>query len=183
MNIKCSVFIACSIDGYIAGSDGDISWLENPDYAAAKPPGLSYDDFISTVDGIVMGRNTFEKALTFGFWPYEDIPVFVLTGRELIIPEYLNGKIYKESGRPKEIIDRLTGKGLKHLYVDGGITIQNFLNSGLIDELTITIIPILLGEGIPLFSKTMPTNLQLVDTNSASNGFVQVRYKVNNQQI
>lgn len=181
MGIKCSVFIATSVDGYIAGPKGDISWLENPDYASTKPPGLSYDDFISTVDGIVMGRNTFEKVLTFGSWPYEKTPVFVLTSRKLKIPDHLNGKVYIESGPPTEVAERLARKSKKHLYIDGGVTIQRFLNSGLIDELTITIIPVLLGEGIPLFSKSIPNQLRLMDTKSASNGFVQIRYRVNNQ--
>jgi dihydrofolate reductase len=183
MNLKCSVFIATSFDGFIAGLKGDISWLENPDYASTEPPGLSYDDFINTVDGIVMGRNTFEKVLTFGFWPYEKTPVFVLTSRKLKIPDHLNGKVHIESGPPQEIVLRLAKKGKKHLYIDGGVTIQRFFNDGLISELTITIVPVLLGEGIPLFSKSLPKQLRLMDTKSASNGFVQVRYRVNNQSL
>lgn len=179
MSTTCSVYIAASLDGYIAGPDGDISWLENPEYASGGTPGLSYDEFISTVDTIVMGRNTFEKVLTFGFWPYEGTDVFVLTGRELTLPEKLAGKVFHESGPPKEVVARLSEEGKKHLYIDGGITIQRFLNDGLIDELTITIIPVLLGDGIPLFGNTgAKRELQMIETNSSSNGFVQVRYSI-----
>ena len=91
--IKCSVYIAASIDGFIARTDGDIEWLHNPEYESNEKLGLTYEDFIETVDAIVMGRNTFEKVLTFGFWPYEETPVIVLTGRELHIPDNLHGKV------------------------------------------------------------------------------------------
>lgn len=177
MSTTCSVYIATSLDGYIAGPDGDISWLENPEYADGGTPGQSYDAFISTVDAIVMGRNTFEKVLTFGFWPYEGTDVFVLSGRTLPIPKELSGNVFHENGSPEEITKRLANRGKKHLYIDGGVTIQQFLKAGLIDEFTITIIPVLLGEGIPLFGNSEArTKLNLIEVNSASNGFVQVRY-------
>ncbi|MCC5940678.1 MAG: dihydrofolate reductase [Balneolaceae bacterium] len=181
MNTTCYVYIAASLDGFIAGPDGDISWLEKPEYHEGGTPGLSYEEFIKTIDCIVMGRNTFEKVLTFGFWPYKEIPVTVLTTRNLSIPDDFNGNVEATSGSPAEVLQELAEKGKYHLYIDGGVTIQQFLKAGLIDEITITIIPIILGEGIPLFDiNENQTDLKLIDANSSSNGFVQVRYKVEN---
>lgn len=179
MDVKCSVYIAASVDGFIARGDGDISWLERPEYASAGVPGLTYIDFISTVDVIVMGRNTFEKVLTFGFWPYEDIPVTVLTSRTLNLPYELQEKVSAMHGTPDEIVSRLAADGKKHLYIDGGATIQRFLNDGLIDEMIITTIPVLLGDGIPLFGKTgRDIHLVLKEVSHSANGFVQNRYSV-----
>ncbi|HYD96560.1 MAG TPA: dihydrofolate reductase family protein [Noviherbaspirillum sp.] len=177
--MKCSVYIAASVDGFIARPDGDIEWLHHPDYAEAKLNGLSYDDFISTVDGIVMGRYTFEKALSFGFWPYEGKPVIVLSSRGVAIPGELEGKVSLCSGSPDEIVEKLGTQGFNHLYIDGGITIQRFLNTGLINELTITRIPILLGRGIPLFHHgEKEQTLRLISADVSENGFVQERYEV-----
>lgn len=176
---KCSVFIAASMDGFIAKPDGDVSWLDLPEYAISPPPGLSYEDFIETVDCIVMGRHTFEKVLTFGEWPYKNIPVMVLTGKAMELPAYLNGKAFTGSGTPEEIVASLSSEGKHHLYIDGGVTIQRFLQAGLIDELTITRIPVLLGEGISLFGHLgKEVLLKHIETSSAANGFVQNRYQV-----
>jgi dihydrofolate reductase len=177
--MKCSVFIATSLDGYIAGPDGDISWLEKPEYKSSPFPGLSYDDFISTVDAIIMGRNTFEKVLTFGFWPYDSTTIYVLSSRKLTIPEHLREKAFHINESPQNLVNQLSEKGLKQLYIDGGITIQRFLSAGLIDEITITIVPVILGSGIPLFGNTDQKNdLQLNEVDRESNGFVQLRYSV-----
>ncbi len=142
--IKCSVYIAASVGGFIARPDGDIEWLHNPEYESNEKFGLTYDEFISTVDAIVMGRNTYEKVLTFGFWPYEATPVVVLTNRRLTIPEHLQEKVRVEKGNPIKVVSELASERKKHLYIDGGKTIQRFLQAQLIDEITITWIPILL---------------------------------------
>jgi dihydrofolate reductase len=179
MTIKCSVYIAVSVDGFIARPDGDIEWLHKPEYSPSAFDGLGYDDFISTVDTIVMGRNTFEKALSFGEWPYKEMPVLVLSSRPLEIPLQLEGKVRVDSGRPEDIVARLQSEGKRHLYVDGGATIQRFLQAGLIHEITITLIPVLLGGGIPLFgSSGDEVPLQLIAATSSGNGFVQIRYAV-----
>jgi dihydrofolate reductase len=179
VNIKCSVYIAASVDGFIAKPDGDISWLQRPEYSAAKMKGVRYEDFISTVDALVMGRNSFEKVLSFDVWPYERIPVVVLTSRKLDVPKRLEGKIRIESGDPKELASRLEGEGKKHLYIDGGATIQRFLRAGLIQEITITRVPLLLGAGISLFgSLGVEVSLRLLEATSSDNGFVQERYEV-----
>lgn len=179
MSIKCSVYIATSVDGFIAKPNGDIEWLQRPEYSGAALEGLSYDDFISTVDALVMGRNTFDKVLSFGSWPYEGIPVVVLSSRELDMPQHLKGAVRAESGTPAELVSMLESEGRQHLYIDGGVTIQRFLQAGLIHEITITRIPVLLGAGIPLFgSLGIEVPLRLVAATSSDNGFVQVRYEV-----
>ncbi|MBI5430727.1 MAG: dihydrofolate reductase [Nitrosomonadales bacterium] len=179
MNIKCSVYIAASIDGYIARAGNDIDWLARPEYSGSNLNGLNYNDFISSVDALVMGRNTFEKALTFGDWPYEGTDVIVLSSRTIKIPDHLHGKVRGDSGAPEAIVRRLAAEGKRHVYVDGGITIQRFLTARLIHEITITHIPILLGGGIPLFGRMdIEQPLRLIDATASENGLVQLRYEV-----
>jgi dihydrofolate reductase len=179
VDIRCSVFVATSVDGFIARPGGDIEWLDRPEYAASDPKGLSYDAFIATVDGLVMGRNTFEKVLTFGSWPYEGIPVVVLSSRRLDVPAHLQGRVRMDSGAPEALVAQLASEGKRHLYIDGGMTIQRFLQARLIREITITRIPILLGDGIPLFGAIgIELPLRLVEATASDNGFVQVRYSV-----
>lgn len=179
MTIKCSVYIAASVDGFIATLDGGIEWLEKPEYSSAPMEGLSYDEFISTVDALVMGRNTFEKVLTFEAWPYEGMPVVVLSSTDLAIPEHLRDAVRHESGEPNEIVERLAKADMRHLYIDGGVTIQRFLKDKLINELTITRIPVLLGAGLPLFGGAGPEQkLKLAHVTASDNGFVQERYIV-----
>jgi dihydrofolate reductase len=144
------VYIATSLDGFIATVDGGIDWLNeipNPDQSD-----YGYAEFISGIDALVMGRGTFEKVLTFGDWPY-DIPVFVLSNRLTTAPEHLTDKVEIVKGKISEVINILNQRGYSNLYIDGGKVIQSFLREDLIDELIITRIPILLGDGIPLFGK------------------------------
>ena len=175
MTAKISVYIATSTDGFIARRNGDIDWL---------PPGsegdedYGYAEFISTVDYIVMGRNSFEKVLTFGEWPY-DKKVIVLTSRDLTIPTNLANKVEPLHLSPRELIHEMNIRGAKRIYLDGGVTIQRFLREGLVDEMTITLIPILIGEGLPLFGATdKDIKLKLVNSTAFENGFVQNKYKV-----
>ena len=176
---KCSVYIATSVDGFIARPNGEIDWLERPEYATSPINGLTYEAFIATVDALVMGRNTFEKVLTFGDWPYEGLSVVVLTSRPLDLPDALVGKVHITAGSPHTIVEHLAAEGKQHLYIDGGATIQRFLQARLIDEITLTQIPTLLGSGIPLFGMTgLEQSLQLIVATASANGMVQVRYQV-----
>lgn len=178
MSFKCTAFLATSLDGYIARPDGGIDWLEKPEYDHQEELAVTYEQFIATVDSLVLGRNSFEKVLSFGVWPYE-IPVVVLTSRELEIPAHLAGKVQLDRGQPAEIAARLAAKGNNHLYIDGGITIQRFLAAKLITDLIITTAPVLIGSGIPLFGHLeSDVNLQHQQTTSASNGLVQSHYRV-----
>lgn len=126
MDIKCSVFIATSVDGFIAEMDGGIDWLLKPEYGAPDAGPFGYDEFISTVDALVMGRHSYEKVLTFPDWPY-DRPVVVLTSQGVDIPQHLQSKVTIDRGTPREVVTRLAAAGKRHLYIDGGITVQRFL--------------------------------------------------------
>ncbi len=177
--VRCSVYIAASVDGFIARSDGDVRWLERPEYATEESYGLSYGEYIATVDALVMGRHTFETVLTFAEWPYEGVPVVVLTRRGLRIPDSLEGKVRVDGGAPVEVIRRLAERGARHLYIDGGATIRGFLRADLIDEITVTWIPVLLGAGISLFRGLgVERDLVHLETHTAGNGFVQSRYRI-----
>ena len=176
---KVSVFIATSLDGFIAREDGGIDWLPTD---SEDGEDYGYKDFIKAIDAIVMGRNTFELVVTFDEWYYGDLPVFVLTNHGVEIPKKLNETVFQTSGKPNEIVKELGKKGYRNLYIDGGKTIQGFLNDGLIDNMTITTIPVLIGNGIPLFGSTdHDIDLQLIKNCSYANGIIQHKYKVKNR--
>lgn len=175
MNKKNCVFIATSLDGYIADKNGGIDWLHsipNPDMND-----MGYTEFISTIDALVMGRTTFETVCNFDVdWPYTK-PVFVLSNTLSEIPASHNGKAFLVNGTLTEILTKIHKEGYHRLYIDGGTTIQNFLEADLIDEMIITTIPILLGGGSPLFSH-LPNELpfELVNTKTYLNQITQSHY-------
>jgi len=170
--MKASVFIATSLDGYIARLDGSLDWLPGD---SVEPHG--YDEFIETVDAIVIGRKTFETIAGFPSWPYGTMPVVVLstTVSEVSAPDSAVCSVM--SGAPAEIVAALEQRGMKHLYIDGGETIQGFLQAGLIQRMTITRIPVLIGIGIPLFGPLSPdVRFEHVMTRSFPSGLVQSEY-------
>jgi len=171
--MTASVFIATSLDGFIARANGDLDWLP-PD--GGEPHG--YDEFLAAVDALVIGRKTFETVLTFASWPYGEKPVFVLSTRTLA-PTPLGAVVERMSGHPADIMSQLAARGVHHVYVDGGITIQRFLQAGLIQRLIITRIPVLLGAGVPLFG-TLQRDIVLrhVGTRQYASGLVQSEYVV-----
>lgn len=179
MRACCSVFIAASLDGYIAREDGRIDWLER--YNGLLPAGedCGYGEFMASVDALVMGRHTFGQVLSFPQWPYGDKPVIVLSRNPLAIPQALAATVSTSSETPQALVERLSAQGMRRLYVDGGLTIQGFLREGLIDELTVTVIPLLLGAGRPLFG-ALPRELrlELLASRSYDCGFVQNRYRI-----
>jgi dihydrofolate reductase len=172
-NIEASVFIGVSLDGFIARTDGSLDWLPP---GGGEPHG--YDEFMATVDALVIGRNTFEKVLTFDAWPYGAKPVFALSSRPLPLAP-AGAVVERMSGDPSEIVSRLAARGIRHIYVDGGVTIQRFLQAGLIQRLIITRVPVLIGSGIPLFGAT-PRDIALkhVATRQYASGLVQSEYEV-----
>ena len=179
MLAKCSVFIATSLDGFIAREDGSIDWLMKAN--TLVPPGEDggYKAFISTVDGLIMGRHSFEKVLSFDPWPYGELPVVVMSSQPIIIPDHIEKCLSTSSETPAELVKRLTNEGFKHLYIDGGITIQNFIAGNLINELTITLVPVLLGSGRSLFGAlTHDIELNQLATHTFGGGIVQVKYKI-----
>jgi dihydrofolate reductase len=171
--MKASVFIATSLDGFIARANGDLDWLP-PD--GGEPHG--YEEFMVMVDALVIGRKTFETVLTFGTWPYGKKPVFVLSTRPLA-PAPPGAVVERMAGAPAEIVSELAARGIGHIYVDGGITIQRFLQAGLIQRLIITRVPVLIGAGIPLFGVTQrDIILKHVATRQYASGLVQSEYEV-----
>ncbi|MBO9539463.1 dihydrofolate reductase [bacterium] len=179
MRSKTSVFIATSLDGFIARKDGSIDWLEVANTWVPEGEDCGYHAFFSTVDVLVMGRASFETVVGFETWPYGDKRVVVLSRREMAIPAALARTVTASSEAPRDLVNRLTAEGAKHLYIDGGITIQRFFAEDLIDELTITTIPVLLGEGRPLFGPLeKDIALTHVATKAYDFGFVQAVYRV-----
>lgn len=174
--MTASVFIATSLDGYIARRDGGLDWLPGMD--AAEDYG--FRAFMATVDALVMGRNTFDTVLRLGGrWLYGRKLVVVLSSRPLATALPRGAVVEHMSGSPREVVARLDERGMRHLYVDGGVTIQRFLEAGLIQRLTITRIPVLLGDGIPLFGPlSHDIRLRHVATRSYPNGLVQSEYAV-----
>ena len=175
MNKKNSVFIATSIDGYIADKNGGIDWLHsipNP-----NNDDMGYVEFTNDIDALVMGRTTFETVCGFDVdWPY-DKPVFVLSNKLKEIPESHKGKAFLVKGTLAEILDQIYEKGLNKLYIDGGTTIRNFLKEDLIDEMVLTVIPILLGGGSPLFSEhPKELKFELIKTKTYLNQVTQSYY-------
>jgi len=171
------VFIAASVDGYIARSDGDIDWLSR---YAASGENTGYDAFMDTVDGLVMGRATFEKVLWFDSWPFTK-PVVVLsqTLSQADLRADLGGKVRISSLAPQPLMQALASEGWRRAYVDGGRVIQLFLQERLISDIVLTRIPVLLGDGISLFGR-LPADLPLrhVETTTFASGMVQSRYEL-----
>jgi dihydrofolate reductase len=177
MKFQASVYIATSLDGFIARSDGSLDWL---DAAAATVPeneDCGYKVFMDSIDVLIMGRGTYEKVLSFGGWPYTK-PVIVLSHAPISFPEALPDTVSHSSETPAALLRRLESEGIHHVYVDGGKTIQGFLAAGLIDDLILTRIPILLGDGIPLFAGGKDIPLTHVSTTATNFGFVQSTYTV-----
>jgi dihydrofolate reductase len=172
--MKISVFIGTSLDGFIARPNGALDFLP---VGGGEPHG--YDEFIATVDAIVIGRNTFETVLAFPDWPYVKKRVVVLSGRPLDLSAVKGGVVEQMSGAPAEIVSQLAATGAQHLYIDGGITVQRFLRAGLIQRLIITRVPVLIGEGIPLFGP-LPHDIHLrhISTKHYPSGLVSSEYQV-----
>lgn len=180
MDPRQSVFIATSLDGFIARPDGDLDWL-SPENPGEGIQDFGFEAFMDSVDALVMGRGTFDKVLSFDGWYYGTKRVVVLSGNPVDIPDRLPDTVTSLAGSrsPQEIVELLAKEDLYHLYVDGGITIQRFLRAGFIQEMTISQIPVLIGEGIPLFGPLeKDIRLELLESKSYSGGMVQSHYKV-----
>lgn len=176
--MKKSVYIATSMDGFIARENGDLDWLPGSE-GSTTDEDYGYHKFFDSVDVLIMGRNTFEKVLSFGEWPYSEKKVIVLSHTRKQIPADISRNVEMKSGSPDKIIKGLEGQGYKHTYIDGGKTIQDFLHAGHIDEMIITRVPVMLGKGIPLFgAHDEIINLSLLKVTPFSNGLVQTHYNL-----
>ena len=179
-----SVYIATSLDGYIARKDGSIDWLNEANSLVPEGEDCGFFAFIDSVDALIMGRKTFENVLSFGQWPYGDTSVIVLSRNTVDIPKELSKTVSCTSEAPAELSKRLEDQGAKRFYVDGGMTIQSFLNEGLIRDITITRIPTVIGNGISLFGE-LKADIKLKDiaTKVYDFGFVQSTYEIENNII
>jgi dihydrofolate reductase len=145
--MKISVYIGTSLDGFIARKDGDIEWLVQ---FANQEAVDTYEEFMGHIDAVVIGRGTFEKAISFPEWPYEK-DVVLLSSSVRDIPEIVKGKVEIISKPPSEVVTWLAARGYSRIYIDGGRVIQDFLKADLVDELIISRVPVIIGTGIPLF--------------------------------
>jgi dihydrofolate reductase len=176
LTIKFSVYIAISLDGFIARPNGSLDWL--PQQAPAGED-YGYRAFSDSVDTALMGRGTYEKVLTFGDWPYPTKRTVVLSSGPVAIRDDLKPLVEATSLPPRALAEHLEATGSQHVYVDGGKTIQSFLQAGLIDELTLSTIPVLIGAGLPLFSPlSADVHLELVSSRAYPSGLVQSKYAV-----
>ena len=172
--VQASVFVGATIDGFIARQNGDLDFLPP---GGGEPHG--YAEFFASVDALVVGRKTFEIVLSFPEWPYAEKPVFVLSSRPLDLSAVRGGVVEQMAGDPVDIVSRLAARGFHQLYIDGGITIQEFLRAGLIQRLVITRVPVLIGEGVPLFGTLLrDIKLHHIATQHYPSGLVKSEYLV-----
>jgi len=181
---ECSVFVGISLDGFIARTNGGLDWLMGE--GGGDSSEFGYNEFIADIDAIVMGRRTFEKVLTFDKWYYGNKRVVVLSchALDLSAARARGGMVELMTGSPAEIVSTLASAGFHRLYVDGGITIQRFLQAGLIQRLIISRLPVLIGEGIPLFGPLQcDLRLRHVAARAYPGGMVQSDYRVNPAEL
>jgi dihydrofolate reductase len=171
--MKASVFVGVSVDGFMARLDGALDFLPAD---GGEPHG--YTEFMASVDALVIGRKTYDTVLGFDQWPYADKPVFVMSARALA-PCPAKAVVEHAKGSPVDVAAMLAKRDIRHVYVDGGITIQGFLNAGLIQRLIITRVPVLIGTGIPLFGPVVrDIPLKHIATRHYASGLVQSEYEV-----
>lgn len=175
--MKTSAYIATSLDGFIARQNRALDWLPHAD-ESGDGEDYGYHAFMETVDALVMGRHSYETVLTFGDWPYE-VPAVVLSSRPVDVPASIRRTVEWMSCPPGEVVEKLALRGARHLYIDGGVTVQRFLHAGLIQRLIITRVPVLIGSGIPLFGPLEnDIKLQHLKTRSFATGLVQSEYEI-----
>lgn len=169
---KISIYIAMSIDGYIARKDGNLDWLE---YGHTGSEDYGFKKFINSIDTLILGRNTYQVVSGFEEWPYKGKKVIVLSNTLKVVRK--EAELF--CGQLPDLLSKLHSENIRHIWVDGGITASKFLETGLVDELTISIIPMVLGSGIPLFSiMNKEHKCQLVSTQPYPSGLVQLKYEM-----
>ncbi len=175
--ISGHVFIATSLDGYISRKDGEIDWLLS---RGDQTEDHGYDKFIESMDGIVLGRGTYEKVMSFETWPYTK-PVVVLSQSlsQPSLPENLKGKVRFMNLSPKDVMSLLTSEGWNKVYVDGGQVIQSFIRDNLIEDIVLTVVPVLIGSGRTLFGSLKDdVSVKHLKTTCFPSGLVQSVYKI-----
>ncbi|NQV42809.1 MAG: dihydrofolate reductase [Candidatus Marinimicrobia bacterium] len=176
--MKFTVFMAISLDGFIADENGGVDWLNELPPPEDPKEDMGYGALMGSIDRLVMGRKTFNQVLGFGSWPYGDKPVTVLS-HQAAPSTFPEGAIVNfAQGSPEELAQQFITAGDSHIYLDGGNVIQQFLSAGLLDEIILTQVPVLLGSGISLFKEPLDKKVWIVEgvTNYA-NGFIQTHFK------
>ena len=190
--MKCSIFIAPSVDGYIATEDDGVNWLETVGKAISEEEAssdlmkhfnMSMPNYMKDVDCMIIGRKLMEVLSSFNLtpeqWPYGDTKIIVLSNTMKEPSVNLKDRVEMYYGPIRELITKLEKEGYKHAYVDGGTTITTFLNLELINEMTLTLAPVLLGSGIPLFGKLLKQiSLEDAQATAFPNNFIEIKYKV-----
>lgn len=178
MAARGAVFIATSVDGYIARPDGGLDWLA----AGESGEDFGYDAFMAGVDVLYMGRGTYETVRGFGTWPYAGRRVVVASRSLPRRRDAPPGDVEVTPEAPSDLFERLSAEGAGRVYVDGGRLITSCLGAGLVDEMTITRVPVLLGEGLPLFGRSdRDVRLEHVRTRPFASGLVQSTYRVRHE--
>lgn len=177
--LKTAAFLATSLDGYIAAPGDDLQWLDEVNERLPTGEDCGYQSFMHDIDVLIMGRRTFEKVLSFETdWPYA-CPVYVMTSQPNVVPLGLQDKVVATALSPVELLEALEQQGFRHAYVDGGQTINRFLKAGRLDRLILTHIPILLGQGTPLFAPSeQRVSLELIECRTYPLGLVQSHYRI-----
>ena len=176
--MKVTYYVGASLDGYIAKEDGDVSWLEELDVALED---TGYEGFYATVDGLVMGRNTFEAIRGFGAWPYGDKRTWVCTHGDV---EPIEGANLQEATSPADVVQAARDTGIAHLWlVGGGILAASFVDEALLTDINVSLMPIVLGSGIPLFGPLTDSRLvKLSSCRTSTSGFLQIAYDIGDAQ-
>ncbi len=179
MKPVCTSFIATSLYGYIARQDGGLDWLDAANQSVTPGEDCGYATYMETIDALVMGRSTFEKVASFPEWPYGGLPVYVLSRGWTALPARTPASVRLHNGSLDDLLTRAAQDGCRGLYVDGGKTVQAFIQARLLAEITVTTIPILIGNGRRLFGDlAADVALQHIVTQAYPFGFVQSRYKL-----
>ena len=170
--MKTTYYVAASLDGFIAEPDGGVDFL---DVIGEEPNAAAYEQFFAGVDALLMGRRTYDQVLSFGEWPYSDRPCWIMTHRELSTD---SAPVVAIAGTPQQVHKQIAAHACQHLWLIGGADLATqFLSQGLIDQLVVSLIPIVLGQGIPLFSN-LPHQvvLSLKDVTARDHGIVELTY-------
>lgn len=172
MALHCSVFLGASLDGFIARKDGSLDWLKPFDESGEN---YGFDEFFASVDTVLLGRKTYDVVLGFEKWFYAGKRCVVATHRPAASR---HGEAFM-AGSPGELLTQLEATGSTRVYVDGGSLVSQFLGAGLIDALTISVAPILLGEGTPVTPNIgKDVRLDLREQRAFKSGMVQLRYAI-----
>lgn len=175
-----SIFAVVSLDGFITRLDGQLDWRVKADNGDQNDT-FGRTEFLKSVSTVVMGRKTFLKCLAEPEWPYAHQRVVVLTKTLKEAPKHLAEQVQIFDGSAEDLARELDADGDTRVFLDGGKAAQGFINAGLVDDITIITAPVLIGEGMPLFSGLMKKDLYLshVETRAFENGFVQTKYLCN----